>query len=130
MVVTMVTVPELRAERFSVSFGERAIADLRARIRATRWPDPAPGAAWEQGIDLGYLQGLLGYWADGFDFRAAEDELNRFDHYRAALDGISLHFVHQRADGGRGIPLILGHGWPSTFTELLPLVQLLTNPAC
>jgi pimeloyl-ACP methyl ester carboxylesterase len=129
MVVAVMRVPGLSAEPFSVTFSERVIADLRARIRATRWPDPAPGAAWEQGTDLEYLQGLLGYWADGFDFRAAERELNRFDHYRAVLDGISLHFVHQRSDGGRGIPLILGHGWPSTFTELLPLVPLLTSPA-
>jgi len=92
-------------------------------------PDPAPSATREQGTDLGYLEGLLGCWADGFDFEAAERELNRFDQYRVVLDGVRIHFVHQRASGGRGIPLILGHGWPSAFTELLALAPLLTSPA-
>lgn len=57
-----------RAEQFRV--GDEVLADLRARIRNTRWPGAAPGAPWEQGTDLGYLRGLLGYWADGFDWRA------------------------------------------------------------
>ena len=61
-----------RAEQFSVRVDDEVLDDLRARIRNTRWPGPAPGALWEQGTDLGYLRGLLGYWADGFDWRAQE----------------------------------------------------------
>ncbi len=59
-----------RAEQFSVRVSDEVLADLRARIVNTRWPGPGPGAPWEQGTDLGYLRGLLGYWADGFDWRA------------------------------------------------------------
>jgi pimeloyl-ACP methyl ester carboxylesterase len=102
---------------------------LRARIRNTRWPGPAPGAPWEQGTDLGYLWGLLGYWADGFDWRAQERWLNGFGHFRAGIDGVRVHFVHERARSGRGIPLILTNGWPSCFAEFLPLVPWLTDPA-
>jgi pimeloyl-ACP methyl ester carboxylesterase len=109
--------------------GDDVLADLRTRIRSTRWPEQAPGAAWEQGADLGYLQQLLAYWADGFDWRAREAGLNGFSHFRAVVDGVRVHFVHERARRGVGIPLILGHGWPSAFTELLPLVPLLTDPA-
>ena len=61
-----------RAEQFSVRVSDEVLADLRARIANTRWPGPAPGAPWEQGTDLGYLRDLLGYWADGFDWRARE----------------------------------------------------------
>jgi len=124
-----VSEPELPVEQFSVSISEQVLADLRDRIRRTRWPDPAPGAAWEQGTDRGYLRELLGYWAEQFDWRAAERELNGFRHFRAEVDGAAIHFVHQQARGGQGIPLILGHGWPSTFTELLPLVPMLTSPS-
>ncbi|MDQ3610321.1 MAG: epoxide hydrolase [Actinomycetota bacterium] len=115
-------------EPFEVRVDEEVLSDLRARIRNTRWPDRAPGAAWEQGTDLDYLDELLAYWAEGFDWRAQERWLNTFDHFRAGLDGIRVHFVHQRARTGAGTPLVLTHGWPSSFVEYLPLVPLLTDP--
>jgi pimeloyl-ACP methyl ester carboxylesterase len=117
----------IAVEPFSIRVDDEVLADLRARIRNTRWPDPAPGPAWSQGTDLAYLRDLLAYWADGFDWRARERELNAFAHFRAELDGVRVHFVHARARGGDGIPLILTHGWPSTFLEYLPLVPLLTD---
>ncbi len=117
------------AAPFKIHVPEEVLADLRARIRNTRWPDEAPGAPWEQGTDLGYLRALLAYWADGFDWRARERALNSFAHRRVELDGVVVHFVYERARRGSGIPLILGHGWPSAFTELLPLMPLLTDPA-
>jgi len=113
---------------FSIKIEAEILSDLRARIRNTRWPDRAPGTAWEQGTDLEYLRQLLAYWADGFDWHARERELNAADQFRADLDGIHIHFVHERARHGHGIPLILTHGWPSTFVELLPLVPFLTDP--
>jgi pimeloyl-ACP methyl ester carboxylesterase len=104
------------------------LSDLRERIRKTRWPDQAPGAAWEQGTDLEYLRQLLEYWAEEFDWQAQERELNAATQFRAELEGVHIHFVHERARHGHGIPLILSHGWPSTFVELLPLVSFLTDP--
>jgi len=114
---------------FAVAVDTTVLDDLRARIRRTRLPGAAPGEPWAQGTDRDWLDALLGYWADGFDWRAAERELNRFAHYRARIGDDVVHFVHERARHGGGIPLILGHGWPSCFAELLPLVPLLTDPA-
>jgi pimeloyl-ACP methyl ester carboxylesterase len=116
-------------EKFEIDVDDAVITDLRDRVRNTRWPDPAPGEPWSQGTDDTYLRELLTYWADGYDWRARERELNRFAHVRTTLDGTRIHFVHARAAGGGGIPLILTNGWPSTFAELLPLVPLLTDPA-
>ena len=113
---------------FTIQVPDRVLSDLRARIRSTRWPPGAPGAEWGQGTDFEYLKHLLGYWADGFDWRAQERELNRFKHFRVEIDGVAIHFVHERARQGSGVPIILTHGWPSAFTELLPLVPLLTEP--
>jgi pimeloyl-ACP methyl ester carboxylesterase len=124
--------PSLPVTAFTIQVEEAVLADLRARIHNTRWPDQLPGMAWEQGTDLDELRPLLAYWADGYDWRAQEQELNRFHHFRTELDGVQIHFIHERArggQGGQGIPLILTHGWPSTFLELLPLVPLLTDPA-
>jgi pimeloyl-ACP methyl ester carboxylesterase len=113
---------------FLINIDAETLSDLRKRIRSTRWPDSAPGAAWEQGTDLDYLRRLLAYWADEFDWRAQERALNATNQFQAELDGVRLHFVHVRAKHGDGIPLILTHGWPSTFVELLPLVPFLTDP--
>jgi pimeloyl-ACP methyl ester carboxylesterase len=121
--------PSLRITPFSIQVEEAALTDLRARIHKTRWPDQIPGSGWEQGTDLDDLRQMLGYWADAFDWRSRERELNTFHHFRAELDGVHIHFVHERAVGGHGTPLILTHGWPSTFVELLPLVPFLTDPA-
>ncbi len=118
-----------RAEPFNVRVGDEVLADLRERIGSTRWPGAAPGAPWERGTDLGYLRSVLGYWADGFDWRAQERWLNGFGHFRAEIDGVRVHFVHERARSGQGIPLILTNGWPSCFAEFLPLVPRLTDPA-
>jgi hypothetical protein len=114
---------------FTVRVSDEILADLRARIGNTRWPGPAPGAPWSQGTDLAYLQDLLAYWANAFDWRAQERWLNGFSHFQAEVDGIRVHFVHERARSGRGIPLIVTNGWPSCFAEYLPLVPFLTDPA-
>jgi pimeloyl-ACP methyl ester carboxylesterase len=119
----------LRIQPFAIEVAEPTLTDLRARIGSTRWPDPARGPAWEQGTDLDFLQGIVAYWADGFDWRVQERWLNSFAHFRAQIDGVWIHFVHERAMGGQGIPLILTHGWPSSFVEYLPLAPLLTDPA-
>jgi pimeloyl-ACP methyl ester carboxylesterase len=113
---------------FSIHIESEILSDLQERIRQTRWPDQAPGAPWEQGADLEYLRQLLDYWADEFDWQTQERKLNAFIQFRAEIDGVQIHFVHERARNGHGVPLILTHGWPSTFVELLPLVPLLTDP--
>ena len=116
-------------EPFAVAFAAADLADLRARIGRTRWPAPAAGAAWEQGADAGYLRYVLDRWAR-LDWRARERELNAHPQFVACVDGVPIHFVHQRAARGRGgVPLLLTHGWPSSYAELLPLVPLLTDPA-
>jgi pimeloyl-ACP methyl ester carboxylesterase len=120
--------PSLRVEPFPIQVEEDVLLDLRARIRRTRWPDQIPDVGWEQGTELGYLRDLLAYWANEFDWRARERELNAFAHYRTELDGNRIHFVQERARRGRGIPLLLTHGWPSTFVEPLRLVEYLTDP--
>jgi hypothetical protein len=119
---------QFQAEPFSVHVDRAVLDDLRARIRSARLPEAAPGAPWAQGTDRDWLQQLLCYWADGFDWRSVERKLNRFAHHRARIGPTEIHFVHQRARHGGGIPLILGHGWPSCFLEFLPLVPLLTDP--
>ncbi len=112
---------------FLIDIADDVIDDLRSRIRLTRWPDAAPGEPWSQGTDLLYLRGMLDYWANGFDWGAQQRALNLLPQFIADVDGTTVHYVHVRARSGVGIPLILTHGWPGTFVELLPLVPLLSG---
>jgi pimeloyl-ACP methyl ester carboxylesterase len=127
-VIVMREAEQLPVEPFVIDVDDEVLADLQARIRNTRWPDQLPAIGWDQGTDIDYLRPLLAYWADGYDWRAQERWLNGFRHFRAELDGVRIHFVHEKASAGPGIPLVLTNGWPSTFAELLPLVPYLTDP--
>ena len=115
-------------EPFSILIADEVLDDLRARILRTRWPDQVPGIGWEQGVELSCLRRMLAAWADGFDWRAQERKLNAFAQFRMEIEGVAIHFVHERARRGAGVPLVLTHGWPSAFIEYLPLVPLLTDP--
>jgi microsomal epoxide hydrolase len=119
----------IAVEPFTLAVDDTVLSDLRERIRRTRWPDRVAGAGWEAGADAAYLRSLLATWSDEFDWRARERELNRLRHYRAELDGVKIHFVHERGNGPDPLPVVLTHGFPSSFVEHLELLPLLTDPA-
>ena len=96
---------------------------LRQRLALTRWPDDTPGDAWAYGTDRAYLEELIAYWRDRYDWRVQEAELNAFDHYTTTLDGQLVHFIHQRGRGTSPLPLVMTHGWPGTVWEMLPSVR-------
>ncbi|MDQ4030322.1 MAG: epoxide hydrolase, partial [Actinomycetota bacterium] len=116
-------------EPFTIAVEEAVLSDLRERIRRTRWPDPGTGSGWDSGADLEYMRSLLTTWADDFDWRRQERELNRLAHYHATVDGLRVHFVHERGNGPAPLPIVLTHGFPSSFLEHLELLPLLTDPA-
>jgi pimeloyl-ACP methyl ester carboxylesterase len=110
-------------ESFRIHVADEVLDDLRARLRHTRWPDQIPGIGWGQGTELDWLRRLVSYWANEFDWRTWEHRLNTLSQF--TWDGI--HFVHQRAASGRGVPLILSHGWPSSFLDYLDMLPMLED---
>lgn len=117
--------PTLRTFHLAVS--EAALDDLRERLGRVRWPDTLSGCGWTMGTDHDYLHALVEHWRRDFDWRAQERALNAFPQYIMRIDGIDVHFVQVRGSGARRIPLLITHGWPATFVELLKLVPLLTR---
>src|SRR6266516_3979934 len=116
-------------EPFTVQVPAEVLDDLRSRLARTRWPDPLPYPGWMAGADIGYLKELVAYWASAFDRRAQEQQLNSFAQFTVGIDGQRVHFVRERGRGPDPFPLVLTHGWPSLFAELLKLAPLLTDPA-
>ncbi len=120
-------------EPFHIDVADRVLDDLRRRLEATRWPGEADDAAWQYGANLGYMKRLVAYWLEGYDWRRAEAELNRFDHFTVPLSDPELgdfriHLVRERGDGETPIPLLVSHGWPGSFFELLGIVRPLAHP--
>jgi microsomal epoxide hydrolase len=114
---------------FSVVVPEADLDDLRARLRATRWADAAPGGGWGYGIDVEWLRDLCAFWADGFDWRAQETLLNQWPQYRLEVGGLDVHYVHVPGRGPDPLPLVATHGWPSTWFEMHKIIGPLTDPA-
>ncbi|TDD66424.1 epoxide hydrolase [Jiangella aurantiaca] len=119
-----------RPEPFAPRATAAELDDLRARLRATRWPDAPEDAGWSLGTDVGYLRELVAYWADGFDWPAQEAALNRLPRFRTTVGGLGIHYVHARAVAPSGpvLPLVLTHGWPDSFWRYTKVITLLTDP--
>ncbi|GCE29054.1 multidrug MFS transporter [Dictyobacter alpinus] len=113
---------------FTIHIPQTTLDDLRDRLSRTRWTDEIPGTEWEYGVNRSYLKELMDYWRSEFDWRAQEKMLNTFAHFRADIDGVDVHFIHEHGKGPDPIPLIITHGWPSSFTQMLKIIPLLTDP--
>lgn len=114
---------------FEVAVPDEAIGDLHARLDRTRWPDQLPGTGWSRGADVSYVRALCEYWRREFDWRAAEDELNRRPQFQTIIDGQPVHFLHVRSPEPDAIPLLLTHGWPGSIWEFIDLLGPLSDPA-
>lgn len=119
----------MNIQPFSLPYSDAAVDDLRFRLAHTRWPDAIPGSGWEYGIDLTYMRGLCDYWRVQFDWKLQLEKMSAFHHYRCTVDGIGIHFIHERGKGPAPMPLVLTHGWPGSFLEMLSIIPLLTDPA-
>ncbi len=118
----------MRMHPFEISVPQPVLDDLRARLNLTRWPDSIEGAGWDYGTNVEYIKELVAYWCRDFDWRAQELHLNALPHFRAQVGGLGVHFIYQRGQGPAPMPLILTHGWPSTFFEMTKIIPLLTDP--
>jgi len=113
---------------FRIEVPDGVLADLRDRLVRTRWPDQIDGYGWRQGAELGAVRRHAAYWADGYDWRASEAELNRFHHFTAPVGGLRMHFVHERSPHHGATPLLIQHGWPGSFFEFHRIIEMLTHP--
>ena len=113
---------------FTIDIPQTMLDDLRERLVRTRWREEPNAREWELGTDPSYLRTLAEYWLDGFDWRAQEAALNRFAHHRVDVDGLGVHFIHERGRGESPLPLILTHGYPDSFVRFLKVIPMLADP--
>ena len=113
---------------FTIDVADAVLDDLRQRLTNTRWPEAETVDDWSQGTPLSYAQELCEYWANTYDWSDRQARLNRFDQFTTEIDGLDVHFIHQRSPHDDALPLVLSHGWPGSIVEFHKVIEPLTNP--
>jgi len=119
---------EAEVRPFRVDFPDEEVAELRRRVKATRWPERETVTDDSQGVRLAMMQELARYWGSDYDWRKCEKKLNDLPHFMTEIDGLDIHFIHVRSQHEDALPLIVTHGWPGSIIEQLKVIEPLTNP--
>ena len=114
-------------EKFKVNIPQSELDDLNDRIKKVRWPDEIKNSDWKYGTSLSYIKELADYWLEEFDWRIIEKEINSFPNFIADVDGNQIHFLHIKSNKKNAIPIIITHGWPGSFLEMLKIIPHLTE---
>jgi pimeloyl-ACP methyl ester carboxylesterase len=114
---------------FTISVADEAVADLHLRLEVARWPDEVGEGSWEYGMPRKVLRGIVEYWRNRFDWRAAERRLNNLPQFTIDIDGHIVHYLHVKGVHSESAPLVLTHGWPGSFVEMYKIIPMLTDPA-
>ena len=113
---------------YNIDIDEATLDDLNTRLAHTRWPDEETPNDWSQGVPLAYAKEVCQYWAKEYDWRNRQQLMNRFDHFTAEIDGLSVHFIHQRSPVADARPLLITHGWPGSIVEFMKVIEPLSDP--
>ncbi len=118
----------MSVQPFQIDVSQTVLDDLKLRLAHTRWADEAEGAGWSQGTNATYMKEFVDYWQNQYDWRKHEAALNQFAHFTADVDGVNIHFIHEKGKGPSPTPIILTHGWPDSFYRFHKLIPMLTDP--
>ena len=117
----------MSVDQFRIEIPQERLDELKRRLRSIEWPGDFGNADWRYGVEQEWLRDMAGYWAEEFDWRAQEEAMNAFPHFRTEIDGVRIHFIHLRSSRPNAIPLILTHGWPWTFWDWARLVKMVAD---
>lgn len=118
----------MEIQSFRIDISQAAVNDLRERLTHTNLPDQLPGAEWSRGVPVSYMRALTDYWRTDYDWRAQEARLNQFPQFITEIDGQNIHFLHVRSQEPTAQPLLILHGYPSSFVEFMKIIDPLVNP--
>ncbi|WP_430425320.1 epoxide hydrolase family protein [Maribacter litoralis] len=114
-------------ERYKVDIPQFEIDALKARIKNTRWPDELDNSEWQYGTNLSYLKKLSKYWAFDFNWRKVENQINFYPNFIATIGDSKIHFLHIKSEKKNAVPLLITHGWPGSFLEMLKIIPYLNS---
>ena len=113
---------------FQIEVPDETLELIRSQVASYAWHEMPDDGGWAYGTNLEYMKELCAYWLDEFDWRIQEASINRFAHFIASVEGIDLHFIHEKGSGPAPLPLIVSHGWPGSIVEFLEIIEPLAHP--
>ena len=113
---------------FRLEVPNETLVRIRNRVRDYPWHEMPDDGGWGYGTNLDYMKELCAYWVDHFDWREQEARINRLSHFTAPVDGMDIHFIHEKSDSPNAMPLIISHGWPGSVAEFLEIIEPLAHP--
>lgn len=116
-------------EPFEIAIPQGDLDDLTRRLQQTRWPEDIANDDWSYGANTAYIRALTDYWLHHYNWREREALMNSFAQFRTDIDGLPIHFIHEKGKGPNATPLVLSHGWPWTFWDYHKVIGPLTDPA-
>ncbi len=116
-------------QEFNIRVSGEILNDLSLRLKNIQWPGERSKSGWDFGTNKDYLQSLTAYWAEKYNWREQEEQLNRYPQFICPVDDVNIHFYHIKGKGPDPTPLILTHGWPDSFLRYYKIIPLLTGPA-
>jgi len=112
---------------FKVNIADEDIIKLKEKLKLARWPDEIENSSWQFGADLSFMRQLADYWQNDFDWRKTEAFINSYPNFISNIDGHNIHYIHIKSNAKKSVPIIITHGWPGSFLEMMKLVPLLTK---
>lgn len=113
---------------FKIQASEKALADIKYRLHNTRWASEIENTDWKFGTNKKYLQSLISYWIEAYQWEKQAEALNRFPQYTCNINGVNIHYFHIKGKGPDPIPILLTHGWPDSFLRYIKTIDMLTDP--
>ncbi len=113
---------------FKVEIPEENLKSIYSKVQNYQWHEMPNDGGWEYGTNLDYMKEFTEYWTNKFDWRKTEKKINKFNNFKSKIDGIDIHFIHEKGSGSNPKPLLLSHGWPGSIVEFLHIIDQLAHP--
>jgi pimeloyl-ACP methyl ester carboxylesterase len=113
---------------FKLNIPDKALQEIYTKVKNYPWHEMPDDGGWKYGSNLDYMKEISSYWVKGFDWRKHEAEINKFSNFTTTVEGIEMHFIHEKGSGSNPTPLLLMHGWPGSVVEFLHIIEKLAHP--
>tara|TARA_B100000945_G_scaffold152121_1_gene122062 strand:- start:1739 stop:2887 length:1149 start_codon:yes stop_codon:yes gene_type:complete len=113
---------------FKVEISQEILQNINSKVKNFQWHEMPDDGGWEYGTNLEYMKEFANYWINKFNWRKTEEKINKFKNFKTNVDGIDIHFIHEKGSGSNPKPLLLNHGWPGSIIEFLDIIDQLAHP--
>jgi len=113
---------------FKVEISEENLKNIYSKVKNYQWHEMPDDGGWDYGTNLDYMKSFSKYWVEKYDWKKTEEKINKFKNFKSNIEGIDIHFIHEKGSGSNPKPLLLSHGWPGSIVEFLHIIDQLAHP--